>query len=143
MASAGNRHLLGNVGAHHGDTSWRSKAEHTRAHAKHIRLEDAQKLSSHACLLSMRKEPSYGLSPGKRRSEAGNLQASQAGTSKHAQAEYWQAFSGRELAKRPRQGLQNVTRRGLGKLQEGICQASQAGTASVPRQGTGKHVKLA
>ena len=33
---------------------------------------------------------------------------SQAGTGKHAQAGHWQTFPGRELAKRPRQGLQNV-----------------------------------
>ena len=105
----------------------------------HFRLEKAQMLSSHACPISIRKELSWGRRSSKWRSQAGNFQASQAGTGKHAQAGHWQTFPGRELAKRPRQGLQNVPRQGTGKhSQAGNWQASQAGTANVPRQGTGK-----
>ena len=83
---------------------------------------------------------------------------SQAGTGKYAQAGHWQTFPGRELAKRSRQGLQNVPRQGTGKRsqagswqafpgrelasvpRQGTGKASQAGTASMPRQGmhTGK-----
>ena len=109
--------------------------------AWHFRLEKAQKLSSDACPISIRKELSQGRRPSKWRSQAGNWQASQAGTGKHAQAGHWQTFPGRELAKRPRQGLQNVPRQGTGeRSQAGNWQASQAGTASMPRQGmhTGK-----
>ena len=108
--------------------------------AWHFRLEKAQKLSSHACSISIRKELSLGRRPSKWRSQAGNWQASQAGTGKHAQAGHWQTFPGRELAKRPRQGLQNMPRQGTGKRsQAGNWQAFPGRKlASVPRQGTGK-----
>ena len=104
--------------------------------AWHFRLEKAQKLSSHACPISIRKELSLGRCPSKWRSQAGNWQASQAGTGKHAQAGHWQTFPGRELAKRPRQGLQNVPRQGTGKRSQAgncipgrDCKHAQAGHA--------------
>ena len=47
--------------------------------AWHIRLEEAQKLSSHACPISIRKELSSGQRPDKRCSQAYNWQTSHAG----------------------------------------------------------------
>ena len=52
-----------------------------------------------------------------------------AGSGKHAQAGNWQLFPEREVAKPPRQELQNVPRQGTGKSsQAGNWQVSQAGT---------------
>ena len=96
-------------------------------------LGQAQKLSSHACPISIRKELSSGQRPRKWRSLAGNWKASQAGNGKHAQAWHWQTFPSRELAKRPRQGLQNVPRPGIGKR-------FQVVTGKRPRQGC-KHAR--
>ena len=91
-----------------------------------------------------------GQRPGKKQS--------QAATSKHAQAGQWQMFPGRELAKRPRQGLQNVPRQGTVKCSQAgnwqafpgrelasvpgrDCKHAQAGHAhfqAFPGMGTGK-----
>ena len=62
------------------------------------------------------------------------------GTGKRSQAGNWQAFPGRELASVPGRDCKHA-QAGMhtGKRsQAGNWQASQAGTANVPRQGTGK-----
>ena len=62
------------------------------------------------------------------------------GAGKHAQAGHWQTFPGRELAKHPRQGLQNLPRQGTGKRSQAGHWQTFPGRelASGPRQGTGK-----
>ena len=113
--------------------------------AWHFRLEKAQKLSSHACPISIRKSsardgvPANGVpmqGTGKRPSRdwqtcpgralanvprQGTGKASQAGTAKRAQAGHWQTFPGRELASVPRQGT--------GKRPRQDCKHAQAGHA--------------
>ena len=114
-----------------------------------------------ACPLSIRKELSKGQRRSKWRSQAGNRQASQPGTGKHAQeraidkpsqAENWQSIPCRDCKTCPGRALANLPRQGTGKRpQAGNWQASpgrdfkhaQAWTASMPRQGmhTGKRFK--
>ena len=63
------------------------------------------------------------------------------GIGKRSQAGNWQSVPGRDCKTCPGRALANVPRRGTGKRsQAGNWQASQAGTASMPRQGmhTGK-----
>ena len=63
------------------------------------------------------------------------------GIGKRSQAGNWQSVPGRDCKTCPGRALANVPRQGTGKRsQAGNWQASQAGTASMPRQGmhTGK-----
>ena len=63
------------------------------------------------------------------------------GIGKRSQAGNWQSVPGRDCKTCPGRALANVPRQGIGKRsQAGNWQASQAGTASMPRQGmhTGK-----
>ena len=63
------------------------------------------------------------------------------GIGKRSQAGNWQSVPGRDCTTCPGRALANVPRQGTGKRsQAGNWQASQAGTASMPRQGmhTGK-----
>ena len=117
--------------------------------AWHFRLEEAQKLSSHACPISIRKELSKGQRPmaSKWRSQAGHWQtfpgrelASVPGRDcKHAQAghAHWQAVSRQGTGKRSRQGLQTCPGRVLANVpRQGTVDVPRQGTVVVPRQGT-------
>ena len=92
----------------------------------HFRLQEAQKLSSHAFPVSIRKELSKGRRPKKMGLPGrGTAKASQAGTANRGQARTWQAFPGRELASVPGWDCKHA-------------QAGHGPLASVPKQGTSK-----
>ena len=112
--------------------------------AWHFRLEKAQKLSSHACPISIRKELSKGRRLSKWRSprqgagkrpRQGLANMPRQGIGKCSQAGNWQSVPGRDCKTCPGRALANVPRQGTGKRsQAGNWQASPAGTASMPRQ---------
>ena len=86
--------------------TWRSLQKQTnRAQgAWHFRLEEAQKLSSHTCPISIRKELRKGLANMPRQ-----------GIDKRSQAGNWQSVPGRDCKTCPGRALADVPREGNGK----------------------------
>ena len=100
--------------------------------AWHIRLEEAQ--------ISMRKEHRDS-APAKSIPRQGLANMPRQGIGKRSQAGNWQSVPGRDFKTCPGRALANLPRQGTGKRSKaGNWQTSQAGTASMPRQGmhTGK-----
>ena len=100
--------------------------------AWHIRFEEVQ--------ISMRKVHRDSVQA-KSIPRQGLANMPRQGIGKRSQAGNWQSVPGRDCTTCPGRALANVPRQGTGKRsQAGNWQASQAGTASMPRQGmhTGK-----